>query len=285
MNKSKQDDKLFSEKLDRLLAGEEIHIESETDPDLRASLNFALKMKSLGKEPSAQFKAHLKARLLQKLDERESHAEANRGWLARLIHQPVWQAVAVLVFMIVVAGAVWGSGAFNPSRQGTGAPTVMAPAPSNDLMTTPQMAVTAPTTTVPLATSPEKTAAPTFGSNAYLAASASTDKFAYQSGEAVNIRMEWQNVTSGNLTIDEYPPILSIMDKATGQPVYTFQAGKAPLTLAPGEKTVYVQIWDQLDARGRPAVPGTYYLELEELYHDGESVQMTLTLPVNFTIY
>jgi hypothetical protein len=285
VSKEKQE-QLFAEKLDRLLAGEDIHGEAEADTDLRTSLDFARKMKLLRIEPSARFKSHLKARLLEKLDEQERHDEAGRGWLARLIRQPVWQAVGVLVFMIVVGSAVWGSGIISPSRQETVAPTVAAPAPNADLtITTGPMAGTAPTTTVPAATSPEKTTTPSYPTGTYLAASASTDKYAYQSGETVNIRVEWQNVTSGNLTVDEYPPILSIMDKATGQAVYTFQAGEAARTLVPGEKADYVQTWNQLDARGRPVTPGSYYLELEEMYYQGKSVPITLDSAVNFVIY
>ncbi len=97
--------------------------------------------------------------------------------------------------------------------------------------------------------------------------------------------MVWQNVTSQNLTITEYPPILSIMDKSTGQPVYTFQAGKGTKTLAPGERADYIEPWNQLDTRGRPVAPGVYYLELEEMYYQGRAVQMTLSNPVSFTIY
>jgi hypothetical protein len=281
-----KEEKLFAEKLDRLLAGEEIHIEGEIDKDLRTSLDFARKMKSLGVEPSAQFKANLKARLLQKLDEQEDRAEANRGWLARLIRQPVWQAVGVLVFMIVVGSALWGSGVFNPSRQGTIEPTLAAPAPNTALtMTAAPQAGVAPTITVPAATAPETTAPSIYAANMYLAASANTDKSAYQPGEAVNIHVEWQNVASQNLTIDEYPPILSIMDHSTGQAVFTFQAGKSARTLAPGEKADYVETWNQIDAKGRMVAPGEYSLELEEMYYLGKSVQVTLTRPVNFTIY
>ena len=118
-----------------------------------------------------------------------------------------------------------------------------------------------------------------------LTASASTDKSAYQPGELISINMEWQNVTSGNLTIDEYPPILSIMDKATGQPIYTFHAGTNSITLTPGEKAAYVESWNQLDANGKPVEPGTYYLELENMYYQGKSVPITLSKPVSFVIY
>jgi hypothetical protein len=283
---------LFSEKLDRLLAGEEIQLEAELDSDLRTALDFAGKMKSLRSAPSPQFQANLKARLLQKLDEREARTEAG-GWFSRLIRQPVWQAVAVLVLMIVVGGGImWRAGLFNTSGPGTtnqppmggSGPSVAAPALTVAPTTSAPATNTAPTTTAPATGG---SAAPTYyeGNRYLLIASASTDKFSYQPGELVNIRMEWQNVTSGNLTIDEYPPILSVMDKSTGQPIFTFKAGSNSITLAPGQKVDYVESWNQLDDNGKPVAPGTYYLELEEMYYQGKSVPMTLSEPVSFVIY
>jgi hypothetical protein len=131
------------------------------------------------------------------------------------------------------------------------------------------------------------TAAPTTaasGTNQYLAAAGNTDKAAYISGEKVNIRMVWQNVTAQNLTVEQFPPIISLMQKSTGQPVFTFKAGQTALTLAPGEQAEYAAQWDQMDAYGRPAVPGSYYVELEELYYQGQAVPMKLSSPVEFRI-
>jgi hypothetical protein len=287
------EERLFSENLDRLLAGEEIQFEAGVDNDLRTALDFAGKMKSLQAAPSPQFKSNLKARLLQKLDEQEDREEAG-GWLARLIRQPVWQAVAVLVLMIVVGGGImWRTGLFNTSGPGmTSQPPVVAPltttaAPTMTVVpsTTAPFINAAPTTTSPAAGSSIPAATYADNTNRYLTASASTDKFAYQSGELVNIRMELQNATSGNLTIDEYPPILSVMNKSTGQPLYTFQAGMSSRTLAPGEKVDYIETWNQRDAKGNAVEPGTYYLELEDLYYQGKSVQMQLSSPVSFIIY
>lgn len=289
------EERLFSEKLDRLLAGEETQTDAGMDNDLQTALDFAGKMKSLRDSPSSQFKANLKARLLQELDERETRAEA-QGWLARLVRQPVWQAVAVLVLMIVVGGGImWRAGVFNPSGTGTSsapklaipAPTAAAPmttavpAPSIAVAVPPAATTAATTTTAPAST----TGSAGFSADMYLTASASTDKSAYQPGETINIHMEWQNLTSQNLTIDEYPPILSIIDKSTGQVMYTFQAGKGSITLAAGQKADYTESWNQLNTKGRLVEPGTYYLELEEIYYQGESGQMTLSKPVSFIIY
>jgi hypothetical protein len=275
------EERLFSEKLDRMLAGQEIQIDGAVDNDLRTALDFARKMTSLRTTPSSRFKAHLKARLLQRIDEQEARSESRRGWFSRLIRQPVWQAVAVMVFMIVVGGVIWGSGVFNPSRP----PIVNAPTPAFPATSAPPMTSAAPAISSAPATSAAPAATAPALQGLYLAASGSTDKSSYLPGEKVSIHMEWQNVTSQNLTINEYPPILSIMDKSTGQAVYTFQAGKTAITLAPGQRVDYIEPWDQLDAQGRPVAPGSYYLELEEMYYQGRAVPMTLTRPVSFTIY
>jgi hypothetical protein len=106
----------------------------------------------------------------------------------------------------------------------------------------------------------------------------------YVPGEMVSIHMVWQNVSAMNLTIDEFPPILSIMDEETGLPVFTFSAGDATRTLAPGQTAEYVQTWDQRDFQGQQVNAQGYYLELEEMYFEGQAVPLKLSQPVNFII-
>jgi hypothetical protein len=261
MGRGYEEERIFSENIDRLLSGESVTNGAEIGSDLRTALDFASKITALRIKPSPSFQASLKARLFQQLNEQETLARPiRRGWFWGLIPQePVWQAVATLAIMIVVGGVAWGI-----LSQTTRPPVANAPI-------TPAMTA-APTTA---------TAAP---SNAYLTASASTNKSIYASNEPVSIHMTWQNVTGQNLTIDEFPPILSIMNKSSGQPAYTFTAGKTSKTLAPGEKTEYTVAWNQLDANGRKVVPGSYYLELEEMYYQGKAVTMKLTQPANFII-
>ncbi len=288
MGREYEEERLFSENVDRLLAGEEMKTGTEMENDLLTALDFARKITDLRTAPSPRFQAYLKARLLQKMTERE--AESRQGWFWKLIpREPVWQALAVLAIMVVVGSVLWGT-LFRPSPPSvvyvptppavtsappptTAAPTA-APAP-------PPSSPAAPATTAPA--SPPSTASVPVQNN-YLAAEASTDKPSYRLGETVKIHMVWQNVTSMNLTINEFPPIESLMEKASGQPVYTFAAGKNSLTLAPGQNADYTLTWDQLDNNGRHVSPGNYYLELEEMYYQGRSVPIKLTSPVNFII-
>jgi hypothetical protein len=284
MDRRYEEEQVFSAQLDRLLAGDEAPADAAMGDDLKTALDFARRMVSCRAVPSPQFESNLKARLLQKLDEQEDRRESGTGWMAGLIRQPVWQAVAVVVFMVIVGGVVWGSGVFNPPRPNMVAAPTTAPAMATSAPATSAV----PATTTAAATAPSAFSTDTAGVSAparYLAASASTSKSSYKQGEIVNIHLVWQNVSAQTLTIDEFPPILSIMDKSTGQAVYTFQAGKTPITLSPGQTADYTQTWDQVDAKGRQAAPQGYYLELEEMYYQGNSVPLTLTSPVDFNIY
>jgi hypothetical protein len=289
MGREYEDEKLFSENIDRLLKGEEVELELEAGEDWRTALDFARRMTHLRAEPSIQFQSSLKARLLQKLSEKE--ADAHEGWFWRLIpREAIWQTVAVFAVMVLVGAVVWGTMFRNPQS-----PMVQAPTPSITVApttTAPSMTM-APTTKPALTTSaaapatsaaPTTTTTPAIAAPTYLVASGNTNKSVYQTGETVTIHMTWQNVTTRGLTINEFPPILSVMDKASGQPVFTFAAGKSSQTLAPGEKASYDQVWNQLDFQGRQVAPDGYYIELEEMYFQGKSVPLKLTAPVNFLI-
>jgi hypothetical protein len=112
---------------------------------------------------------------------------------------------------------------------------------------------------------------------------ATTDKAAYNTGEDVKIALTMRNITRGPLTVTDFPPILSVMDENTKQPVYTFAAGEATRTLAPNGTATYTYTWKQVDFNGQP-VSGTYYVELEDLEYNGQPVRLNLTQPVHFVI-
>ena len=231
-------EKLFSEKVDRLITGEELKTDAEMGEDIRSAVDFARKMLSATPKPSVGFEAHLKAKLLQKLAEDEV---AEKGWLWRLIpHQPVWQAVAALVCVIIVGVAVWGSGVLNPSE-------------------------------------------PVITSNV-LRVDADTNKAAYAPGETVKVEVTLKNVTSEPFKIEQFPPILSLMQTESRQPVFTFNAGEASKTLLPGEVARFSVLWDQRDDTRRYVPGGGYYLELEDIGLRGQAIKLTLTKPVSFDI-
>lgn len=236
-------ERVFSDKIDRLAAGDESKIDPAAEEKIRTELDFARKMISLAPEPSAEFKADLKARLLHELAEQEAEARtADRwNWLRTLLpRQRAWQVAAAMLFVVVAGGILWSTGILRPET---------APPPGT-----------------------------------VLTAQADTSKTAYRPGEPVKIEVALKNVTSEPFTIKQFPPILSLMQTETRQPVYTFAGGKSDRTLAPGESAEFVLNWDQLDDRGNPAPGGEYYLELEDLDSPGGSVQLNFTRPVHFDI-
>jgi hypothetical protein len=117
-----------------------------------------------------------------------------------------------------------------------------------------------------------------------VAVSASTSKLNYAQGETVLINVSISNMTPDNLQIEQYPPIVSLMDSDTHQAVYTFRAGSTANNLLPNDTASFTLSWDQLDARGEQVSGGSYYIELEDLYYQGNAVKMTLAEPVSFNI-
>jgi hypothetical protein len=115
-------------------------------------------------------------------------------------------------------------------------------------------------------------------------ATATTSKTEYTAGERVEIEITLKNVTASSFTIQKFPPILSVMDSETKQPVYTTEAGGGTMVLYPGQETSYTVYWHQLDADGQPVSPGRYYIELEDLDNQGQPVELDLPRTVSFRI-
>ena len=183
MGREKEVEKKFTEYLDRILAGEEIKADPAMDEELRAALDFARKISSLGAVPSAQYQARLKASLLQKLEEQEARKKEARGsfWGIFRSH-PVWQGAVALLLVIIVITIVWRAGFFQPS--------ITAPAHA------PAATTAVPTTTA---------AAPTTTAGTLVSVDAKTDKLAYQPGETVKIEISMKNVSEKPLTDNGFP--------------------------------------------------------------------------------
>lgn len=279
-------ERVFAEQLDKALAGQPVQTAADTDEDLRTALEFSQKMAVCRADPRLQFRTVLKANLLVKLNEKEAHKKEVRPWFWKVIpREPIWQALTVLAIMIVVGGVVWGSLIYTGPREVVNAPTIPPPVITT---TAPMTSAAATQTAAPAATTTAvTTAVPTFTApfNKYLAAEGKTEKSVYQSGEAVRISVSWKNLTAQPLTINEFPPIASLMEAVDAKPVYTFAAGQTGRTLTPGETAVFTFIWDQRDAKGNPVGPGKYYLELEDMYYNGQAVRMSLSQPVTFEIH
>ncbi|MBN1189588.1 MAG: hypothetical protein JXA46_07545 [Dehalococcoidales bacterium] len=313
MGRDFTEEKWFSEQLDLLLAGKEASQDLAMSDDLKSTLDFAQKMIGLRVSPSPRFASGLKAVLLQRLAEKESSRAAGLNWFQRLIPRtPAFQAVAAAALIFIIGGILWAALLRpSPSEQVLQAPAPTPPAQwTGPVMTTPAPSTTAaapagtavPATIVPtpypvvtpaIVTAPETAPAatavpaPTAVPPAvyiWLQPSAATDKASYLPGEQVVIEVDLKNNTDRTVILEDFPPSLSLMDTATGQPVYTVNAGKIARSIGPGQSVSYVITWDQKDDKGRSAAPGSYYLEMEEVYHQGISVPLSLAGPVYFEI-
>ncbi len=238
-NRQLEMERLFSEELDRLLAGEEVKAPPEAGEDVNAALKFSQKIIEITPEPSPRFETLLQAKLLSELARQE--AKDNKWYWKIAPRQPVWQAVTATVFVLVIGLIVWLSGVFS------------------------QMPVTVPTA---------------------LAANAATNKAVYDSGEPVNINVTLTNNTDKPLTLKQFPPIVSLMDTATKQPVYTFsnKGSTVARVMAPGESVAFSVSWNQRDVTGSLVAGGGYYIELEDMDSQGQPMKLTLSQPAEFEI-
>jgi len=284
MKKESEEAKLFSEQLDRLLAGEEIKTGGEMNDDIRQALNFAGEIKAMRSEPSPQYQALLKNKLLARIHAGEAEPEQKLSWLDKFVRQPVWRTVTAVVVIAIISGIIWAAGFFKAPQS----PEVTSE--RNQTMTATDTGIAmapAPVTSAP-ALKAAGAAPPSFEAAAVplLQASGTTDKIVYtnSSSDPVNITITLENVTGQPLSIPQYPPILSLMQSATMQPVYTFMAGNIAETLAPGASVTYSVTWDQLDAGGHLVAPGSYYLELEDLDLPDQAIKLNFASPIQFEI-
>ena len=258
MNREKEREKKFTEYLDRMLAGGEIPAVPDMDEELRETLDFARKVAGLRREPSTGYQSGLRASLLQKLEERARKSAEKKAGFWGIWRQPVWQGVVTAVFVVIILSVLWRAGVFSPS-----------------ITPTPTTTMTQTTMTQTVTTQPAQ--------GIRLSFSVRTDKALYQSGEDVEIILTMQNNEPGQLTLENLPPIISLMSADTAKPVYTFAGGKETHTLAPNQTIEFTLVWNQEDFEGNP-VTGRYYIELEDLVHQGMPVQLHLAQPVEFDI-
>lgn len=263
MNKQRKTEKLFSENLDRLLNGKAVKADAGADKDMLSALDFAAKIAEIKPSVSPEYRTRLKARLLEKLESREAAVKKNAGHVS-IFRQPAWQAVAAVFMVVLVITIIWRAGVFNFS-------------------TTPQP--TATTTVIPTTTSlPTATTPSIYMVGDLFGYTVQTDKTVYKPGEKVVINLTLVNISPQTLTVDKLPPIMSIMSSDTGKPVYTFSAGKDSFILAHGDTVQLSYSWDQVDFDNSPAATGTYYIELEDMEYQGQTLEFQQPQPVHFEI-
>jgi hypothetical protein len=283
MNQEFENSQEFLKNLDRLLAGEKIVIDPAAEKELAAALDFAQKIKGLRAVPSAEFTAQLKAKLLNQIAQSEEAARVKkaRGWWANFTaNRVVWQTVTAVLVICLITGLLWAT---NFLRFPGGAPsTTPIVSATTTTSTTAIVSVTTTnvTTTATSTTNPGTSTAP----SGPLVVKAGTDQTAYAAGDNVKINVAITNVTYNTIVIPAYPPILSLMQADSSQPVYTFAAGPLPRTISPGETANFELNWNQLDAKGQEVPAGSYYIELEDINTGGRTIKLNLTSPVRFNI-
>lgn len=238
-------EKQFSKNIDHLLAGEKGAIGPDAENDVRSAADFAQKLIALRSEPSADFRSNLKARLLRKLEELEAERQAKQEQSWLRRLLPRQQAWQFALAVLFIAAL--GIALWGVLRPDT----ATRPAVQGEL----------------------------------LRVEAVTNKSSYRPGEQVRIEVSLKNITSETLSIEHFPPLLSLMQAEARQPVYTFVEKRESRILAPGEEAEFELKWDQRDDRGKFAAPGKYYLELEDLDYQGRSLKLILTRPVHFNIH
>ena len=275
----KEREKAFLESLDRMLGGQVGKPDEALDDDLKSAMRTAEHLQKLGLTPSEEFKGELKAKLLQQIYEKERKAGEKQAWFVRwLPRQAAWQAVSAVALILVVVGIMWGAGVFSPAQKAGTAGGRQESAPVAGVPTTTTTTATATTT------SDTRANAPGYSGPAMLAANATTDRTAYSGGQDILVRVGLTNTSSQPITVDKFPPNLSVMKADTKQPVYTFVAGATPQTIAAGD-TVYCSFdWRQQSSEGGYAGPGSYYVELEDVTAGGQTLKLTLSNPAVFTI-
>ena len=131
MGKRTNEDRKFTENIDRLLAGEEPEGVEDMGEDFRTAINLAQKLTELRADPSAHFKDQLEQRLLSQLTRQDIEAARRKEeglsfweFLRNLVPEsPAWRtAAATLVVVLVTLGVLWRTGIF------TQAPVLVSPA-------------------------------------------------------------------------------------------------------------------------------------------------------------
>ena len=178
----------------------------------------------------------------------------------------------MVAFAVIIVGLLWRAGIITPEPpEATTTPTAI-----ETVIPTTQPTATATTT--------QPTTMPTqIPQEVYLSVDARTNKLIYESGEEVIIELMLTNDGQNYLTMEKLPPILSLMDAGTKQPVYTFTSGQQIETIAPNQTVSFILTWNQEDFEGE-LVSGRFYIEIEDLVYLDQPIQLHLDEPVQFDI-
>jgi len=252
MGREINEEKEFSENIDRILAGQKVEVGEDVSEDFRAAIQFAQKLEELRDEPLPVFKDQLRRRLLLKLAEKEAAAEEQKEkrfsfWetLRNLVpRSPVWRtAVATVVVAVLAVVVVWGSGIFvQAPEQAAEREPGLAPA------TAPAPKVT-----------PEEPSVAMLDSRAILNLEPVLEEAkVYMPGEEIKIDLVFSNTGSEPIILTSFPPVIQISRVDTGAVVRSFAPGSESTEILASGKLDYTLVWDQLDDGGKQVEPGRY---------------------------
>ena len=262
MDRKINEEKEFSESIDRILAGQEVRVGENASEDFRAAIQFAQKLERLRDEPLPAFKDRLRRQLLLKLAEKEAVAQEHEvkraSFLETLINlvprSPVWRTAVVTVAVVVLAVVVfWRSGMFVATQE-----------PAAERAPTPAAA------SAPKVTS-EGAPEAMLGSNAVLVLEpVPEDTNAYTPGEEIKIGLVFNNIGSESIVLTSFPPLIQISHVDTGAVVRSFAQGSESAEISTSGKLDYTLVWDQLDDNGNQVKPGRYLVSVGDVsIHEG----------------
>ena len=261
MGRQRDEEKKFSESLDRWLAGKEVESGEDMSEDYQTAINFAQKLTEFRAEPSSEFKAQLKQRLLLELTRQEvaarEKAKGNWFWegLKRLVPQsPVWRtSAATLVVIIVVVGVLWRTGMFTQAPALVTMEKAMEEAPVAVEGGAPEEAAVARSLEAEVALRP------------MLEVVVPSDTIVAPYGEPVISEFVFKNISSETITMANFPPAIQIVGRGVSGPVRSFAEGDESLELLPSETVSHSFVWDQRDDDGKQVAAGWYTLFLGEV--------------------
>ena len=224
MPRKTNEEREFSENIDRLLAGQEVEVGEDVTEDLRTAIQFAQKMKDLGAKPSPAFKDQLGRRLSLKLAQQVAAAERQREkgasfWetLGNLVPRgPVWRtAMATAVVAVLAVVVIWGSGIFTqPPEQWAERGPVPAPAST-------------PAPAPPAKNGHEEVRVATLDSGAILNVEPVLGEAdVFLPGEEVRVDLVFRNTISESIIVTPFPPAIQISQADTGEVVRSLAPGK-----------------------------------------------------------
>lgn len=181
-----------------------------------------------------------------------------------ILSKPQWRVALPLVLVLIVIGALWGTGILpgSPSNK------VLIPVPTS---TTPTIVAPSPSVPAPIAAAtPTPTLAGRPAPPSPFEFHTSPEESYYSPGEAVEVKLLITNVSSAPIKLDPYPPEIKVVPRLDSNPdnlakvLFSVAAGMQTFEIKPQETVSINFTWDQKDNLGKQVVPGWY----DVIYYD-----------------